>query len=471
MQTKIKSIYAALAAVSLSFFGVGFHKAWVYACTPMFRGEVLGPFPLRTWFELCCAIAAIAFALFALQTKHDQMRNALLPIAVWCQILSAGLLAISVICSELSLLLCTLACFIGACGVISMSLLWVDVYAFLNPLRVALFYSGGILLACLINFAVQENPPLRLAILGMILPFFTVWCLKRSQLCITSEGETTGALPQKLQLLPWKALLFIAAYAFAYGVSAKVAPIAPSAIVFITMLPALIVFFSVLCSAKRFNFELIYRWAFPLMVLGFLAVAAIPNIDKGVSAALVGISYISSEMLVVLIVCGLCYRTGANAFWLFGIIKGCQYLAKFMGLILMNFIVSHEAASQVSLIAAIIVVALIVLASVIFATERSLFSKWGAKSFTIQEDNRSAEETEPLVARISDRVEGLAEVYDLTQRETEVLMLLARGKTVRGIGSDMFIAEGTVKAHIQHIYQKLGVHNRSELLKFLGVSS
>lgn len=31
------------------------------------------------------------------------------------------------------------------------------------------------------------------------------------------------------------------------------------------------------------------------------------------------------------------------------------------------------------------------------------------------------------------------------------------------IAEDMFIAEGTVKAHIQHIYAKLGIHSRKEL--------
>lgn len=60
-------------------------------------------------------------------------------------------------------------------------------------------------------------------------------------------------------------------------------------------------------------------------------------------------------------------------------------------------------------------------------------------------------------------------MYALTQRESEVLILLAQGKTVKGIGSDMFIAEGTVKAHIQHIYQKMDVHSRAELMRTLGI--
>ena len=65
------------------------------------------------------------------------------------------------------------------------------------------------------------------------------------------------------------------------------------------------------------------------------------------------------------------------------------------------------------------------------------------------------------------RIEDLSTSYGLTQREIEVLHLLAQGKTNAQIGQDMFIAEGTVKAHVQHIYQKLDVHSRKELLALL----
>lgn len=36
------------------------------------------------------------------------------------------------------------------------------------------------------------------------------------------------------------------------------------------------------------------------------------------------------------------------------------------------------------------------------------------------------------------------------------------------IANEMFIAVGTVKAHIQHVYQKLGIHTRKELLELIG---
>jgi DNA-binding NarL/FixJ family response regulator len=49
----------------------------------------------------------------------------------------------------------------------------------------------------------------------------------------------------------------------------------------------------------------------------------------------------------------------------------------------------------------------------------------------------------------------------LTQREVEVLVLLARGKTNRVIAEELFISERTVASHVSHIFTKLGVASRS----------
>ncbi len=49
----------------------------------------------------------------------------------------------------------------------------------------------------------------------------------------------------------------------------------------------------------------------------------------------------------------------------------------------------------------------------------------------------------------------------LTEREREVLVLLARGKTNRAIADELFISEKTVASHVSHIFTKLAVTSRS----------
>jgi len=49
----------------------------------------------------------------------------------------------------------------------------------------------------------------------------------------------------------------------------------------------------------------------------------------------------------------------------------------------------------------------------------------------------------------------------LSDRELEVLSLIAKGETNRGAASRLFISEATVKTHLLHIYAKLEVNDRA----------
>lgn len=52
----------------------------------------------------------------------------------------------------------------------------------------------------------------------------------------------------------------------------------------------------------------------------------------------------------------------------------------------------------------------------------------------------------------------------LSEREREVLGLLATGKTNSEVARDLFVSVGTVKSHTGNIYRKLGARNRAEAL-------
>jgi DNA-binding NarL/FixJ family response regulator len=67
-------------------------------------------------------------------------------------------------------------------------------------------------------------------------------------------------------------------------------------------------------------------------------------------------------------------------------------------------------------------------------------------------------------ARLADQVPRApaALVEPLSEREREVLRLIAGGKTNREIAAQLFIAEGTVKNHVTNILGKLDVHDRTQ---------
>jgi DNA-binding NarL/FixJ family response regulator len=63
-----------------------------------------------------------------------------------------------------------------------------------------------------------------------------------------------------------------------------------------------------------------------------------------------------------------------------------------------------------------------------------------------------------LIAKLTDRVSG----ETLSERELEVLRLMAKGKSNKEIASALFISEGTVKSHGKSIFAKMNVSSRTE---------
>ena len=61
-------------------------------------------------------------------------------------------------------------------------------------------------------------------------------------------------------------------------------------------------------------------------------------------------------------------------------------------------------------------------------------------------------------AKLADRMKG----PELSTREIDVLRLMAGGKSNKEIGAALFVSEGTVKGHVNHILAKLGANGRTE---------
>lgn len=57
--------------------------------------------------------------------------------------------------------------------------------------------------------------------------------------------------------------------------------------------------------------------------------------------------------------------------------------------------------------------------------------------------------------------------FQLKKKQSEVLYLMSQGKDNQQIAQQLFISLSTVKTHIQHIFQKLEVQNRAQLLSKL----
>jgi ATP/maltotriose-dependent transcriptional regulator MalT len=79
----------------------------------------------------------------------------------------------------------------------------------------------------------------------------------------------------------------------------------------------------------------------------------------------------------------------------------------------------------------------------------------GGVAYSLGETNRQALPGNGASTRLED---------PLSERELEVLALLASGKTNSEVAGDLFVSVGTVKSHTGNIYRKLGAKNRTEAL-------
>jgi len=80
----------------------------------------------------------------------------------------------------------------------------------------------------------------------------------------------------------------------------------------------------------------------------------------------------------------------------------------------------------------------------------------------IQETRGGGAPMSTLIARMVVKSFQITQQTSLTQRETEVLTHLCKGKSYKMIADDLYISEETVRRHIKNIYRKLEVHSKSE---------
>lgn len=67
-----------------------------------------------------------------------------------------------------------------------------------------------------------------------------------------------------------------------------------------------------------------------------------------------------------------------------------------------------------------------------------------------------------IVSRVLGRARPASRLDDLTEREREVLSLMAEGRSNRGICARLYLSPKTVEAHVRHIFMKLGVEQSAD---------
>lgn len=107
-------------------------------------------------------------------------------------------------------------------------------------------------------------------------------------------------------------------------------------------------------------------------------------------------------------------------------------------------------------------IVVVVIASTLVFTEKEVFSLCGVAEERGFEERLALNNNPHHTSDENIQQFGIA--WQLSNRETDVLDLLLKGRTTHYISENLFIAPGTVKTHTYNIYKKMGIHTKMELL-------
>ncbi len=68
--------------------------------------------------------------------------------------------------------------------------------------------------------------------------------------------------------------------------------------------------------------------------------------------------------------------------------------------------------------------------------------------------------------RISDPVKRSIDDFDITEREFDVIKLLAEGMNNKEIAQTLYLSEGTVRNYVSNLLEKLYLRDRSQIVAF-----
>lgn len=456
--------------IPLFFLGLAAYRAWIEI---VFVGSFVDyptqEFAGHDMFDIIMAFFLLLSAFLSKRISPFYSRKWVYILTCSCMLISTACGFVSVFFPEYALVLAWPAAITGGIGVALAILLWSELYGCLNPIRVALYYSASLAGAALIVYLFYGLELPWIFATTMLLPIVSLMCVSRGFNSLNPDELPNDSVPKFS--FPWKIVLLMAIYAFAYGLKEvevySGSLFGPHA-AFGTFAVAVIIFLAVLVRGGRFDFGLIYRVALPLMVGAFLILPSLNVLSLSMAGFCLTASYTAFSILIMLVFSNMCYRYGISAVWLFGIERGVRAIFSLFGRktteLLNDFgIIGGESGFVMTAVIIVLVVAM----TMILLSEQELASKWGVTFLgggTAEQDNAIIKKQE-----LANRCHDLMKKYGLSQREEEVLLLLAQKKTVGSVEKELFIANGTAKTHIRHIYRKLDIHSREDLYDMLEI--
>lgn len=469
---KLNSAHSERAISGIAFkpwrlLGFGYYQAWIYIAV---LSTVLFPQPeffvenaqlTRQLFSLSIAVCLVCLVFISYKLDLLNKRHYLLFIAATLSAIGTVLIAVPFESPSIKLACTIIGILTTGFGnsflIIGWGMKWskIDVDRMCMHLLVSNVFAG-----CLYLIIVSLPTVVAIAVTAL-LPVLSVLTLQRS---VDEPDRISKPKDSHSKQLLYKAIAAIAIIPLVFGV-ARALSTPPDYSTFsslqseiltgMTILSALVAILVFLAPKGKMVTRL-YRFVIPLMAIGFLALPFLPNSLLWMGFAAIMCGFYSFEGLVWLLQPEYILRTKASVINVFGWGRVLFHLFGFIGVTIGFFLIDlgwwNDSRSIMMCIG--IVIILIATATYIF-TEHDLYL------FIRPSETKSKSMHEMEI------LDEIGTQYGLSKREQEILSFLAKGRSAPFIADELYLAKGTVKVHTRHIYEKLDVHDKQELLNLI----
>jgi DNA-binding CsgD family transcriptional regulator len=205
------------------------------------------------------------------------------------------------------------------------------------------------------------------------------------------------------------------------------------------------------------SYSMIYRTAFPVIATGLLLLPIMDNSYRIVVSSITFSFFTVCHLLALYQIARMMkmWHSGAvvTFAWVGVLIYSAMLLGTFVGVRLIA--TSDYGLSNISTVALFLVYLLLIVMVTLNRSRHKPITLSPWKEENNESDKRRAVEKSSQI---------LAARFALTAKETEVLLLLCKGRDTPYIAQKLHLSKNTVRTHNKNIYVKMGIHSRQELL-------
>lgn len=458
---------AVLRNFDISYIGVCAPQIWIY-CIAHRSDGALGEVALGVPLYLALSATMAVVMMLVLRGCVPSLRRLAWPLSVVQGLASVALVVPLLPASPSASIFYAVAAGLAGAGVAWLYLQWAPFFASLGAKDVIACVFIAMAIGSALKVPLDMLPAPAAAIVLALLPAVSVALARRAD----GRPVPAGRAPRMFHevnptAIPWKILFGVAVYSFAIG-AVKGVPVQSDPVPFVALtvvhhgveiVLAAAMLWWVLVRGRLINFSGLWRAVllFTAAALFFLPVAgpaAVPWLLLGA-----GIAQTLVVMLLWAMLADVAHHSTASPLVIFA----SGWLAYSLPLAL------GETAGVLlgqleSPAIAVAMLAYVVTVTVVLALNDSAFSQR-----RIFADLDVAAPVPAVFESLDAGCERLGAECGLTVREVEVLQMLVKGRSKSYIAETLFISENTVRSHSKHIYQKLGVHSKQEVLDLLGL--